>query len=86
MTHEDNKNILYEFPFHKIPLFFLPSFFQGWKKERILAEYPDGKMILVLPDDPKYALKKVQYVDCPLPLEDYLSLVRTILLNQLKYI
>jgi hypothetical protein len=32
---------------------------QGWKKERILGEYPDGKIILVLPDDPKYALKKV---------------------------
>ncbi|TNN65785.1 N-acetyltransferase ESCO1 [Liparis tanakae] len=34
----------------------------GWKKERILAEYPDGKMILVLPDDPKYALKKVEEI------------------------
>lgn len=32
---------------------------QGWKKERILAEYPDGKIILVLPDDPKYSLRKV---------------------------
>ncbi|KAG7267054.1 hypothetical protein CRUP_026297 [Coryphaenoides rupestris] len=32
----------------------------GWKKERILGEYPDGKIILVLPDDPKYALKKVR--------------------------
>ncbi|XP_030612192.1 protein MLP1 homolog isoform X2 [Archocentrus centrarchus] len=31
----------------------------GWKKERILAEFPDGKIILVLPDDPKYALKKI---------------------------
>lgn len=36
-------------------------FFQGWKKERILAEYPDGKIILVLPDDPKYALRKVLF-------------------------
>lgn len=34
-------------------------FCQGWKKERILAEYPDGKIILVLPDDPKYTLRKV---------------------------
>ncbi|XP_056593587.1 LOW QUALITY PROTEIN: N-acetyltransferase ESCO1 [Triplophysa dalaica] len=34
----------------------------GWKKERILGEYPDGKMILVLPDDPKYALKKVEEI------------------------
>ncbi|XP_023616925.1 N-acetyltransferase ESCO1 isoform X2 [Myotis lucifugus] len=30
----------------------------GWKKERILAEYPDGRIIMVLPEDPKYALKK----------------------------
>ncbi|XP_054479058.1 microtubule-associated protein futsch-like isoform X2 [Anoplopoma fimbria] len=34
----------------------------GWKKERILSEYPDGKIILVLPDDPKYALKKVEEI------------------------
>ncbi|XP_077208743.1 N-acetyltransferase ESCO1 [Paroedura picta] len=34
----------------------------GWKKERILAEYPDGKMIMVLPDDPKYALRKVDEI------------------------
>ena len=38
---------------------------QGWKKERILAEYPDGKIILVLPDDPKYALKKVSFQTFP---------------------
>lgn len=24
-----------------------------------MAEYPDGRIIMVLPDDPKYALKKV---------------------------
>ncbi|KAK9527609.1 hypothetical protein VZT92_014156 [Zoarces viviparus] len=34
----------------------------GWKKERILGEYPDGKIILVLPDDPKYAIKKVEEI------------------------
>uniref|UniRef100_A0A3Q1H673 Establishment of sister chromatid cohesion N-acetyltransferase 1 n=1 Tax=Anabas testudineus TaxID=64144 RepID=A0A3Q1H673_ANATE len=34
----------------------------GWKKERILAEYLDGKIILVLPDDPKYAIKKVEEI------------------------
>ncbi|KAM9308348.1 N-acetyltransferase ESCO1 [Gastrophryne carolinensis] len=34
----------------------------GWKKERTVAEYPDGKIIMVLPDDPKYALKKVQEI------------------------
>ncbi|XP_069813815.1 N-acetyltransferase ESCO1 [Dendropsophus ebraccatus] len=34
----------------------------GWKKERIVSEYPDGKIIMVLPDDPKYALKKVEEI------------------------
>ncbi|XP_053570945.1 N-acetyltransferase ESCO1 [Bombina bombina] len=34
----------------------------GWKKERIVAEYPDGKVIMVLPDDPKYALRKVEEI------------------------
>ncbi|XP_063779643.1 N-acetyltransferase ESCO1 [Pseudophryne corroboree] len=34
----------------------------GWKKERIVAEYPDGKIIMVLPDDPKYSLKKVEEI------------------------
>ncbi|XP_044280178.1 N-acetyltransferase ESCO1 isoform X1 [Varanus komodoensis] len=34
----------------------------GWKKERILAEFPDGKIIMVLPDDPKYALRKVDEI------------------------
>ncbi|NXR99721.1 ESCO1 acetyltransferase, partial [Oxylabes madagascariensis] len=38
------------------------SVYIGWKKERILAEYPDGKIIMVLPDDPKYALKKVEEI------------------------
>ncbi|XP_048363906.1 N-acetyltransferase ESCO1 isoform X4 [Sphaerodactylus townsendi] len=28
----------------------------------MLAEYPDGKMIMVLPDDPKYALRKVDEI------------------------
>ena len=34
--------------------------FQGWKKERVVAEFWEGKILLVLPDDPKYAVKKVQ--------------------------
>ncbi|XP_006151664.1 N-acetyltransferase ESCO1 isoform X2 [Tupaia chinensis] len=34
----------------------------GWKKERILAEYPDGRIKMVLPEDPKYALKKVDEI------------------------
>uniref|UniRef100_S4RA29 Establishment of sister chromatid cohesion N-acetyltransferase 2 n=1 Tax=Petromyzon marinus TaxID=7757 RepID=S4RA29_PETMA len=36
--------------------------FVGWKKERVIGEFPDGKIILVLPGDPKYALKKVEEV------------------------
>ncbi|XP_069076101.1 N-acetyltransferase ESCO1 [Pleurodeles waltl] len=36
--------------------------FVGWKKERIVAEFPDGKIIMVLPDDPKYARKKVEEI------------------------
>lgn len=32
---------------------------QGWKKERVVAEFWDGKVVLILPDDPKYAVKKV---------------------------
>ncbi|XP_069476989.1 N-acetyltransferase ESCO1 [Ambystoma mexicanum] len=34
----------------------------GWKKERMLAEFPDGKIIMVFPDDPKYALRKVEEI------------------------
>ncbi|CAH2284918.1 Hypothetical predicted protein [Pelobates cultripes] len=34
----------------------------GWKKERLVAEYPDGKIIMVFPDDPRYALKKVEEI------------------------
>uniref|UniRef100_UPI00358E78BA N-acetyltransferase ESCO2-like n=1 Tax=Myxine glutinosa TaxID=7769 RepID=UPI00358E78BA len=36
--------------------------FGGWKKERVVDSYPDGKIVLVLPSDPKYTLKKVQEV------------------------
>ncbi|RXM32198.1 N-acetyltransferase ESCO2 [Acipenser ruthenus] len=36
--------------------------FVEWKKERVVAEYWDGKIILVLPDDPKYAVKKADEV------------------------
>ncbi|NXS94186.1 ESCO2 acetyltransferase, partial [Jacana jacana] len=31
----------------------------GWKKERVVAEFWDGKIVLILPADPKYAVKKV---------------------------
>ncbi|XP_067338739.1 N-acetyltransferase ESCO2 isoform X2 [Channa argus] len=36
--------------------------FVGWKKERVVAEFWDGKILLVLPDDPKYATKKADDV------------------------
>ncbi|XP_061756914.1 N-acetyltransferase ESCO2 isoform X2 [Nerophis ophidion] len=34
----------------------------GWKKERVLAEFWDGKILMVMPDDPKYAIKKAEDV------------------------
>ncbi|NXF94046.1 ESCO2 acetyltransferase, partial [Eubucco bourcierii] len=34
----------------------------GWKKERIVAEFWDGKIVLILPNDPKYAIKKAEDV------------------------
>ncbi|XP_058526038.1 N-acetyltransferase ESCO2 [Ochotona princeps] len=44
--------------------------YTGWKKERIVAEFWDGKIVLVLPHDPSYAVKKVEdvkeLVDCEL--------------------
>ncbi|KAM4521526.1 N-acetyltransferase ESCO2 [Odontesthes bonariensis] len=36
--------------------------FVGWKKERVVAEFWEGKILLVLPDDPKYAVKKAEDV------------------------
>ncbi|XP_075782065.1 N-acetyltransferase ESCO2 [Pelodiscus sinensis] len=36
--------------------------YAGWKKERVVAEFWDGKIVLVLPDDPKYAIKKAEDV------------------------
>uniref|UniRef100_A0A4W6DEI3 Establishment of sister chromatid cohesion N-acetyltransferase 2 n=1 Tax=Lates calcarifer TaxID=8187 RepID=A0A4W6DEI3_LATCA len=39
--------------------------FVGWKKERVVAEFWDGKILLVMPDDPKYAIKKVWLYSVP---------------------
>lgn len=36
--------------------------YMGWKRERVVAEYWDGKIVLVLPHDPSYALRKVEDV------------------------
>ncbi|XP_070467437.1 N-acetyltransferase ESCO2 isoform X2 [Equus przewalskii] len=32
--------------------------YTGWKKERVVAEFWDGKIVLVLPHDPSYAIRK----------------------------
>ncbi|XP_069831841.1 N-acetyltransferase ESCO2 isoform X2 [Dendropsophus ebraccatus] len=34
----------------------------GWKKERVVAEFWDGKILLICPEDPKYALRKAEEV------------------------
>ncbi|XP_075057243.1 N-acetyltransferase ESCO2 [Mixophyes fleayi] len=34
----------------------------GWKKERVVAEFWDGKILKISPGDPKYALKKAEEV------------------------
>ncbi|KFP50295.1 N-acetyltransferase ESCO2, partial [Cathartes aura] len=34
----------------------------GWKKERVVAEFWDGKIVVILPNDPKYAVKKAEDV------------------------
>ncbi|NXX18104.1 ESCO2 acetyltransferase, partial [Podargus strigoides] len=34
----------------------------GWKKERVVAEFWDGKIVLILPNDPKYTIKKAEDV------------------------
>ncbi|XP_077008982.1 N-acetyltransferase ESCO2 [Tamandua tetradactyla] len=36
--------------------------YTGWKKERVVAEFWDGKIVLVLPRDPNYAIRKVEDV------------------------
>ncbi|NXH83980.1 ESCO2 acetyltransferase, partial [Edolisoma coerulescens] len=34
----------------------------GWKNERVVAEFWDGKIVLVLPGDPKYTVRKARAV------------------------
>ncbi|XP_056873255.1 N-acetyltransferase ESCO2 isoform X1 [Takifugu flavidus] len=36
--------------------------FVGWKKEHVVAEFWDGKILLIMPDDPKYATRKAEEV------------------------
>ncbi|XP_023213447.1 uncharacterized protein LOC111616245 [Centruroides sculpturatus] len=37
--------------------------FLGWKKERVLGEFSDGRIIMVLPSDPKYMMKKLKTIE-----------------------
>ncbi|XP_067136766.1 N-acetyltransferase ESCO2 [Centruroides vittatus] len=37
--------------------------FPGWKKERVLGEFSDGRIIMVLPSDPKYMMKKLKTIE-----------------------
>lgn len=39
--------------------------FPGWKKERIVQEYPElgSRIIMVMPDDQRYALRKVEEIN-----------------------
>nr|XP_048277832.1 N-acetyltransferase ESCO2 [Myodes glareolus] len=41
----------------------------GWKRERVVAQFWDGKIVLVLPQDPSYAIKKVEDVQELVDLE-----------------
>ncbi|XP_023780122.1 N-acetyltransferase ESCO2, partial [Cyanistes caeruleus] len=34
--------------------------FPGWKQERVVAEFWDGKIVLILPGDPKHVLRKAR--------------------------
>ncbi|XP_031959169.1 N-acetyltransferase ESCO2 isoform X2 [Corvus moneduloides] len=34
--------------------------YPGWKQERVVAEFWDGKIVLILPGDPKYAVRKAE--------------------------
>ncbi|XP_067677515.1 N-acetyltransferase ESCO2-like [Haliotis asinina] len=50
----------------KIHLTFISALsFPGWKKERVVQEFPDdgGRIIVVLSQDPKYATKKVEEIN-----------------------
>ncbi|KAJ8033140.1 N-acetyltransferase ESCO1 [Holothuria leucospilota] len=36
--------------------------FKGWKNEEVIEEFPDGRIIVINPDAPKYAHRKVEEV------------------------
>uniref|UniRef100_H2YK49 N-acetyltransferase domain-containing protein n=1 Tax=Ciona savignyi TaxID=51511 RepID=H2YK49_CIOSA len=37
--------------------------FPGWKKERVVASFMDGRIIKILPSDPKYVTNKVEEIE-----------------------
>ena len=40
----------------------IPALHQGWKKEREVGSYTDGRIVMVAPKDPPHAWKKVDNV------------------------
>ena len=54
---------LFEYgPSDQIHTFFCLSIFSGWKNERVIREFDDGKIILVRPGDPKRHWTKAESV------------------------
>ena len=37
---------------------------QGWKNERVVRQFHDGRIVVILPTDPKHHLKKVCVCVC----------------------
>merc|ERR1712099_121755 len=56
-VHEDEQN---HSRFHK--RFLKASSFTGWKSERVVEEYHDGRIILVNQNDPKSHVRKMEEV------------------------
>jgi len=61
-----------------IYLIFLDSVkFNGWKNERVLASFTNGRILKILPSDPKYAVKKVNeicsVIDADLGFENHIN-------------
>ncbi|KAL3868311.1 hypothetical protein ACJMK2_041132 [Sinanodonta woodiana] len=62
-THADPMDEATHAKFHQSLLAALK--FPGWKKERVVVEYPDtgARVIMVTADDKKYAIKKVEEIN-----------------------
>ena len=51
--------------------------FNGWKNERVVASFTNGRILKILPSDPKYAVKKVNeicsVIDADLGFENHIN-------------